>query len=122
MRGGKFFFPERCAGGLGSKLSWEVIRVIFSVIVIVDLKQVHDLSLQQLADYVAFIGLAQIRENAQPGEAATILHLFDPGAAPRPDGLSQWDQLFLKSLYHTNQSDLGQVFEIKVLLGRELVH
>jgi hypothetical protein len=66
------------------------------------------------------LGLAQIRENANPGPAPTILHLFASRGAARPDGLSGWDKAFLKSLYGTNADDVTQLSEIKVRLYRDL--
>jgi hypothetical protein len=89
--------------------------------VVVDLGRSKDLNVGQLADYIAMIGLAQIREDAEPGAAPTILHLFADTGAARPQGLSSWDQAFLKSLYSTNSSSVVQLDEIKFRLYRDLV-
>ena len=72
-----------------------------SVWVVVDKTQLDGASRRQLADYIALVGLAEIRMGAHVGNAPTILRLFDgvPQAA-RP-GLSDWDTAFLKALYST---------------------
>lgn len=113
VRGGGVFFPEHCQGSLGSKLSWETVRVITSVVIVIDLKHVSGLTLKQMADYAAMLGLAQIRENANPGSAPTILHLFAFGTEAKPDALSSWDQAFLHSLYSTHTDDVLQVSEVE---------
>jgi hypothetical protein len=66
------------------------------------------------------IGLAQIREDADPGPAPTILHLFAHSGGTLPDGLSSWDRDFLKALYDTNVDAVMQVSQIKVRLDQEL--
>jgi len=113
-------YPSCSSGGLGSRLVWEVVRQIHSVIVVVDLGHIKDLNVGQLADYIAMIGFAQIRENAQPGAAPTILRLFTDSAAARPQGLSSWDQAFLKSLYATDSSNVMQLAQIKFRLFQDL--
>jgi hypothetical protein len=108
-------------GELGSRLTWDAVRAIYSVIVVVDLGRIKDLNDGQLADYIAMVGFAQIRKNAEPGAAPTILHLFADTGAARPQGLSSWDQAFLKSLYGTDSSSVMQLAEIKFRLFRDLV-
>jgi hypothetical protein len=112
MQGGTMY-PGCVDGGLGSKLSWETVRKIISVIVVVDTKLVKDLNAGQLADYISMIGMAQIRENPKLGDVPTILRLFEPSGAARPAGLSRWDQEFLKSLYATDTTKVMQIAEIK---------
>jgi hypothetical protein len=122
VRGGGTYVPSHCTSALGSKLSWEVIRVIVSVIVIVDLKQISDLTMGQLTDYVTLISLAQIREDPNPGAAPTILHLFTDKGTTRPEGLSDWDQSFLKALYTSNTESVMQLAVIKDRLYGDLAH
>jgi hypothetical protein len=73
-----------------------------------------------LAGYIAMGGLAQIRLDAKLDDASTILKLFsDPGKAPR-NGLSPWDQAYLKALYNTQPSEKMQLSEIKIAMMREI--
>ena len=113
--------PSCNTGAIGSRLSFEAVRVIYSVVVVVDLGHIEGLNVGQLADYIAMIGLAQIRKNPDLGGAPTILHLFAETDAPKPQGLSIWDQTFLKSLYRTDPAKITQMSEIKFRMGRDLV-
>ena len=118
----KTFQGVQCGtGGLGSRLTWEAVRAIYSAIVIVDLGHIKDLHDGQLADYIAMIGFAQIRRNPELGAAPTILRLFAESDVARPQGLSSWDQAFLKSLYGAYPGNVTQLDEIKLRLDRELV-
>jgi hypothetical protein len=121
VRGGGSYHPNHCGGGLGSRLQWDVVRAILSVIVVVDLQKVPDLTVGQVTDYATLIGLAQIRENSDPGPAPTILHLFSNAGEARPEGLSAWDESFLQALYSTNADAAVQISQIKVRLGHDLV-
>jgi hypothetical protein len=118
---GGFTYPSCSNGGLRSKLYWEEVREIQSVIMVVDLGHINDLNIGQLADYIAMTGLAEIREDAEPGPAPTILHLFGKTETARPTGLSSWDQAFLKALYTTKQGSVMQLDEIKLRLDQQLV-
>jgi hypothetical protein len=123
VRGGKTYTPTHCAGGLisgGTKLRFSEVRAITSVIVVVDMEKVSDLTIGQVTDYVTVIGLAQIRENADPGPAPTILHLFAHGGGTLPEGLSNWDQDFLKALYDTEVDSVVQISQIKGRLNQDL--
>jgi hypothetical protein len=122
VRGGRTYIPSHCDSKLGSKLTHNVVRAITSVIVVVDIQPGTELTIGQIADYATLIGLAQIRESAEPGSAPTILHLFANNGEPRPEGLSTWDEAFLKALYDTSSDATVQVAEIKVRLDADLVH
>lgn len=78
------------------------------------------LTLGQVTDYATLIGLAQIHEDADAGPAPTILHLFGNSGGTLPDGLSRWDQAFLKALYDTNVDAVVQISQIKVRLNQDL--
>lgn len=71
------------------------------VYIVVDMRQMTGLSIGQLADYVALIGLAQIQLDTRPA-GPSILTLFEHGKAA-PHGLSAWDCALLYALYHTSQ-------------------
>jgi hypothetical protein len=51
-----------------------------------------------LADYLGMVSFAEITPGAHVGNE---LKLFDAGPQAAPSGMSDWDQVFLKSLYDT---------------------
>ena len=81
------------------------VQELTSVIIVVDGRQTTKVNMGPLADYIAMVGLAQIRAQADTGAAPSILHLFQ-GSDPQPLGLSPWDKAFLQSLYTTDQSSV----------------
>ena len=97
-----------------TRLSYGAIRNLSTVIVIVDSTRTEHLSLSQVADYVAMVGLAEINPDADAdvGTAPTILRLFQNTETP-PAGLSTMDQAFLTSLYATNQESVWQSSAMK---------
>ena len=96
--------------------------MIYSVIVVVDLRRTEGMELGPLTDYVAMMSLAQIRQNSDLGDAPTILRLFDETDSAGAQGLSPWDQAFLKSLYGTDSGSFLQLSGIKLGMQRSLVH
>lgn len=114
-QGVHFDFPSNgcmATGHAGSRLTFGAVQKLTSVIIVVDSRQTTHLNMGQLADYVAMVGLAQIRVDADPGTAPTILGLFRE-THPQLQGLSQWDEAFLQSLYTTSQSSALEVPIIK---------
>jgi len=118
---GGMTYPSCVNGGLASRLTWETVRAIESAIVVADLRRVNKLNMGQLADYIAMVGLAEIREGAEPPRVPTILHLFADTGTAQPLGLSAWDQSFLRALYSTQQTSAMQLTEIKLRLGQDLL-
>lgn len=104
-----------------SRLTWSTVRVLYSVIIVVDKRQTEGLELGPLTDYIAMISLAHIRRNTDVGAAPTILRLFDEPDASRPRVLSTWDRAFLKSLYDTGPSSVTHLSEIKRRMKRDVV-
>jgi hypothetical protein len=97
-----------------SRLEWDEIKDLTSVIVVVDTSRLKDINAGQLADYVVMVGLAEIHLEADVGLAPTILRLFAAkDDAPKPQELTNWDESFLKSLYVTPQKDRSQLLQIK---------
>lgn len=47
------------------------------------------------------VSFAEIKPDAHLGNDPTILKLFDGGPQTAPSGMSDWDQVFLKTLYDT---------------------
>jgi hypothetical protein len=108
-------------GQLGTRLQWQNLRQIRSVIVAVDPARIQGVGIGQLTDYIALVGLIQMRENADLGDAPTILRLFTDSAAERQPGLTSWDQALLKALYATDLRSAGQLTRIKVRLFQDLI-
>src|SRR5688500_2399209 len=81
-----------------SKIYLTVREDITQVVLLFDRAAVRGKTVLQLADYATMRGFARTRP-AQ-GEVAldTILALFDPDHLP-PDGLTDFDQAYLRSLY-----------------------
>jgi hypothetical protein len=84
----------------------------FSIFAIIDTNRTEHITLDQLADYVAMVGLTNVNLDADIGSAPSILRLFALSAEHQPSGLSSWDAAFLKALYQSNQASRAQRFEI----------
>jgi hypothetical protein len=111
----------RCnSSSVGSLLSFESVRSIYSAVVVLDLERTKELDDRQLAGYAAMIALVQTRENRVPS-VPSILHLFSEKEFPKPEDLSSWDRAFLKALYSVNPGDVGQVAEIAHEMQRQLI-
>jgi len=103
-----------------SRLTWDDVVELSSVIEIIDTQQLKNVNAGQLADYVAMVGLAEVHLDADVGSAPTILHLFSRSADDAPSGMSSWDQAFLHSLYNTSQEQRTQLSAIKTLMIRNM--
>lgn len=90
---------------MATRLSYSAVRSLSSVIVVVDVNRVQELSFGQLADYVGMVGLAEVNQDAEVGPVPTILRLFRPNPDP-PQAMSAWDQAFLASLYGVDQASV----------------
>lgn len=97
---------------IGTRLRYNAVQSLTSVIVVVDSARTTGINLGQLADYVAMAGFAQIHLDANTGTAPTILTLFRDTERP-PPGLSLWDEAFLHSVYTTNQESVMQESAIR---------
>ena len=97
------------------------LRDLSSVILIVDANLTKGVSFDQLAGYLAMVGLAQVRLDAKLGDAPTILQVFSNSEKAPIPGLSPWDQAYLKALYHTDRSDKAQRLAIARTMAREIV-
>jgi hypothetical protein len=80
-----------------SRLSTQIVDNLTRTIVILDIDQIGQVSIEQLADYVAMVSLAQIDPEADTSRYASVLNVFDrPDTAP---GLTDWDRAYLTGLY-----------------------
>jgi hypothetical protein len=74
--------------------------------VIVDADLVGDVTLDQLADYIAFVTLAQVDPEADLSRFDSILNLFaENGEA---SALSAWDRAYLSGLYEVDPGYVGR--------------
>jgi hypothetical protein len=105
-----------------TRLQWDTVLALRSAIVILDSRKLEDLTVGQVADYVAFASLADVELDAGAGDAPSILRLFDaPSAGSEPpDGLTDWDKAYLKALYHTSQNSRLQRGEIAQRMARDV--
>lgn len=95
-----------------STLLGNAVLDFFSIFAIIDTNRTQHTTLDQLAAYVAMVGLTNVDLDADLGSASSILRLFARSAESQPSGLSDWDAAFLKALYHSNQASRTQRFEI----------
>jgi hypothetical protein len=107
-------------GTLGSRITRATVRSIYSVIVVVDFWKIEGLTFGQVADYVAMVGLAQLRAEPQPGAVPSILGLFQEGGDERAKALTVWDQAFLKSIYASRDGSITELTQIKLKMTEEL--
>jgi hypothetical protein len=95
-----------------TRLRYSALKGLSSVIIVVDTNRARGVTFGQLADYIAMVGLAEIRVDSDPRDAPSILGLFQP-SGPRPSGMTSWDEALLKALYATDQSSVLQISNIK---------
>ena len=79
-----------------SLISTQAVRAIRTASVLVDMQRAEGMSLEAVANYAAFVALAEIRPT-EPAPQPSILSLF--GAERDRTSLSNWDQAFLRGLY-----------------------
>lgn len=115
FRGG----ASECMGGIDSRLTRASTGSnITSAIVVIDLHQMKSVTVAQMANYVALVGLADVRSDANPDPEPSILELFSHGTPPQ--GLSLWDRALLYSLYDTNHWEKVQVSEMELTMVRRI--
>jgi hypothetical protein len=104
-----------------TRIRFNDVRNLGSVIVIIDAPRARGVTFGQLAAYVAMIGLAEIRIDARANDApSSILQLFATSGKVPPPGLSAWDEAFLKALYHTEHLDQHQLSAVKTAMVGEI--
>ncbi|PZN99999.1 MAG: hypothetical protein DCF28_12145 [Alphaproteobacteria bacterium] len=85
--------------GAASRLTTQIVDDTQRAYIIVDVDQIQNISLEQLADYIAFVSLAQVDPDADTSGFATILNIFDDPQQVRT--LTDWDKAYLSGLYQT---------------------
>jgi hypothetical protein len=91
-----------------------------SLVVIVDLIRTTDVTLGQVVDYIALIGLTKVNLDADMHGVPTILRIFGPSEDDKVESLSDWDESFLKAVYHTNRTLRGQSSDIARHMIRDI--
>lgn len=96
-----------------SRLHMEARQDIVASLVVIDIPAIRDMSPVQIADYAAMRGLVQTRPPGQPGHVATILNLFDKGAAA-PFEMTRFDQAYLRAIYGSipNVAGITKIAEV----------
>lgn len=90
-----------------SRLNSQIRDDLNKVMIVVDVDRLEGVNLAQLADYLAFISLAQVDPDGETAGWDTVLNLFDTPSAVA--GLTDWDRAYLTSLYRVQG---GPVFRI----------
>jgi hypothetical protein len=83
--------------GANSLITNSVHDALWATYVIVDAGKLEGANWAQLADYLAMVALSQVDPGASVAGHDSILNLF--GETNRPDGLTDWDWIYLRSLY-----------------------
>jgi hypothetical protein len=91
---------------------------ISSAMIVVDGRQMKNINLGQMADYVALVGLADLRLDTDSTPVPSILDLFGHGTPPQE--LTVWDRAFLYSLYNTNHMSTLEVPEMEITMTRRI--
>jgi hypothetical protein len=97
-----------CVSDGGSRLSLEATQMFTEAVVVVDSRRTVGLTMEQLSDYIAMVGLADFSLKDGFGDAPTILGLFAQPPEKRPAELTSWDRAFLSALYRTDQRSVTQ--------------
>lgn len=84
----------------GSRLRSATRQDLSHAIVVVDANQVQGVSMDSLADYIAFVALMQADPNGNTSSIETIMNLFRSDLGDkRPTQMTDWDKDFLRALY-----------------------
>jgi hypothetical protein len=78
---------------------------LWAATIIVDFSRIGDVDYDQLADYIAFVALAQVDPEADTSGFPTVLNVFDDPASA--SGLTDWDRAYLRGLYGSDERVAG---------------
>lgn len=90
--------PQARTWAAHSKIYVATRNDIISALVLFDREAIRGMNLAQLADYATFRALVHRLPDPAAAGQASILTLFDEGAA-RPEGLTEFDLAYLNQLY-----------------------
>jgi hypothetical protein len=77
-----------------------------------------DVNLRQMADYIALVGLADVRLDADSTPVPSILELFGHGTSPQ--GLTRWDRALLYALYNTTHLSALELPAMEITMTRRI--
>ena len=95
----------------GTRLSRATRHDFNTVLVIVDTNRLNNAPIVAVADYIAFVSLAQVNPDAGNLPFPSILNLFSTqDASQRPAHMTDWDVDYLDGLYHATRAarNIGQ--------------
>lgn len=90
----------------GSRIETTTQTYLTRETIVVDGTQLDGISYEQLADYLAFVALAQLNPHASAPGIDSILSLFPRGGSA-PTGLTAFDKAYLVGLYQMNPNAFG---------------
>lgn len=102
----------------GSRIHLVSVAAFARTIVVIDSTRIQGIQLGQISAYVALVGLADVDDDVNVGDAPSILRLFSGAPEKRAEGLTEWDRAFLSALYHTNWRNTQQ----RLLIGNKMVN
>lgn len=88
-----------------SNLSTQIVDDLQTAMVIVDASKLEGIGINQLADYVAMVSLAQIDPEADTTGYISILNVFDDPAST--SALTNWDIAYLTGMYGAKRTRLN---------------
>lgn len=89
----------------GTRLRGSTRQDLNYVLVIVDTQRASGVTVNALADYVAFVSLAQVNPSVNTASYPSILNLFNTQAGgQRPTEMTSWDLAYLDGLYHATRT------------------
>lgn len=100
-----------------SRLRSNVRREVSRMIVVVDSGATAGMSLEAIADYLAFVSLTQVDPDAEPDDFPSILGLFTSSNPPRK--MTDWDIAYLTGTYASEATAINakaQLREIQSLI------
>ncbi|KCZ50954.1 hypothetical protein HY29_06280 [Hyphomonas beringensis] len=89
-----------------SRLKGSYRQDLNHAVIVVDVALAQGVSLEALADYLAFVSLVQIDPDAETAGFDTVLNLFDETGVHDTSitGMSEWDVAYLKALYSAKRN------------------
>ncbi|WBO22095.1 hypothetical protein [Sphingomonas abietis] len=105
--------PQTNSYNGGSRLVAATRMVLSRETIVVDTTQTDGVNFGQLADYLAFVTLAQLNPHAGAPGVNSILSLF-PRGNHAPAGLTAFDKAYLKGLYKSTVNAVGTVQQSQI--------
>lgn len=98
-------------GASDSRLRSNVRREVSRMIVVVDTRQTAGRPIGAIADYLAFVTLAQVDADADVETFPSIMGLFRSAAAPR--AMTDWDEAYLLATYESKADSVNAKTQLR---------